>query len=336
MGGSLFFLLLRIFTHYNSGMTNKKLSPFTSVRTMSEDLIQNSTNLLTINPSVVSGELKELLETFRTNRIENLISVPSLPAEGELGLCFFFNSVNFCFREPASGKEYLYTSRDGRHLKRTVAFFTALAESGLDWNDLRQVAALSPEKWLELTQLDKDNLLYLGLERRERIVGLARFLTGLGVESVFDFVKLADFDSLKITQFMIESGYFKDEFLKRAQVGLKMMDAVTARRLGRGLTGISELTCMADYRIPQVFYNLGAVNLSPGLEDQLNRQEPILSCSREELALRATVIVIGLQLAELMTICEAEVDTLLWEFSQQMAKNGQMKIPHMLVATDKY
>ena len=135
---------------------------------------------------------------------------------------------------------------------------------------------------------------------------------------------------------MIESGFFKDEFLKRAQVGLKMMDTVAARRMGRGLTGINELTCMADYRIPQVFYNLGTVRLSAGLEAQLIRQEPILSGSREELALRATVIVIGLVLAGLMTICEADVDTLLWEFSQQMDKSGQIKIPHMLVATDKY
>jgi hypothetical protein len=141
---------------------------------------------------------------------------------------------------------------------------------------------------------------------------------------------------LKIAQALIDSGYFKDEFLKRAQVALKMMGAVTAGHLGRGLNGINELTCMADYRIPQVFYNLGVVRLSSGLELLLIRQEPILSGSRAELALRATVIVIGLKLAGMMANCEAEVDTLLWEFSQQMDKSGQMKIPHMLVATDKY
>ena len=317
-------------------MSNKNLTPFASVRTMSEALIQNSVDLLTIDPPVVSGLLKQKLETFRTHRTENLLSVPSLPAEGELGLCLFFNSVNFCYRDPSSGKEYLYTSRDGRHLKRTAAFFTALAESGLDWNNLRQVSELSQAKWLELTQLDEDNVLYLGLERRERIVGLARFLTGLGVETGFDFVKLNDFDSLKIAQDLIDSSYFKDEFLKRAQVALKMMDTVAVRRLDRGLIGINDLTCMADYRIPQVFYNLGAVKLSTGLEQQLTRQESILSGSCAELALRATVIVIGLHLAEQMGICEAEVDTLLWEFSQQMDKSGQMKISHMLVATDKY
>ncbi len=317
-------------------MLNKSLSPFVSVRTMAGDIILNSTDLLTIDPSVVSGELKQKLETFRTQRMENLLSVPMLSAEGELGLCLFFNTVNFCYREPTSGNEYRYTARDGHQLKRTSAFFTALAESGLDWNNLPQVAALSPVHWMQLTQLDENNSLYLGLERRERIVGLANFLIELGVETVFDFVELKEFDALKIGQAMVDSGYFKDEFLKRAQVALKMMDNVAAKRLGRGLNGIGDLTCMADYRIPQVFYNLSAVRLAPELEQYLIRLEPVISGSRTELALRATVIVIGLQLAELMAINEAEVDTLLWEFSQQMDKNGQMKIPHMLVATDKY
>jgi hypothetical protein len=311
-------------------------NPFISVRTMAKDIILHSTDLLTIDPSVVSGLLNQNLEKFQSHRTENLLSTPWLSWECELSLCLFFNSVNFCYREPSSGKEYRYITRDGRPLKRTAAFFTALSESGLDWNDLNQVAALSPASWLELTQLDKNNTLYIGLERRERIVGLANFLIRMGIETVLGFIEVNNFDSLKITQVLIESGFFKDEFLKRAQVALKMMNTVSTIRDGRELNGIDQLTCMADYRIPQVFYNLDAVKLSPDLEGQLTRLEPVLSDSRAELALRATVIVIGTQLAELMGINEAEVDTLLWEYSQQMDKTGQMKIPHMVVATDKY
>jgi hypothetical protein len=311
-------------------------SPFISVRSMAKDIILHSTDLLNIDPFVVSGLLKQELKTFQTHRTENLLSTPSLSWECELGLSLFFNSVNFCYREPFSGKEYRYTTRDGRPLIRTAAFFTALAESDLDWNDLNLVAALSPASWLELTQLGENNILFLGLERRARIVGLANFLIGMGIETVLGFIETNNLDSLKITQALIDSNFFKDEFLKRAQVALKMMDSVLEVRDGRGLNGIDLLTCMADYRIPQVFYNLGAVKLSPDLEGQLTRLEPVLSGSRVELALRATVIVIGLQLAKLMGINEAEVDTLLWEFSQKMDKAGQTKIPHMVVATDKY
>ena len=85
-----------------------------------------------------------------------------------------------------------------------------------------------------------------------------------------------------------------------------------------------------------MFYNLGAVVLSPVLKERLIRQQPLISESREELALRASVIAIAEQLAGLMKISEAEVDTLLWETSQHMARAGEMTIPHMLVATDKY
>jgi hypothetical protein len=133
-----------------------------------------------------------------------------------------------------------------------------------------------------------------------------------------------------------DSGFFKDEFLKRAQVGIKMMYTVLTSRMGRSLNGMDLLTCMADYRIPQVFYNLGAVSLAPQLHQHLESEKPVISGSREELALRASVIVIGRQLSGMMGINEAEVDTLLWEYSQVMVKDGRMKIPHMLVATDKY
>jgi hypothetical protein len=310
--------------------------PFVSVRSMATEIICNSTDLLTIDNSIVSGSLNQNLTNFRSHRLESLLSTPRLSWECELGLCLFFNSVNFCYREPSSGKEYQYTTREGRSLKRTAAFFTALSESGVDWNDLEQVVDVSLARWLELTQLSENNILYLGLERRERIVGLANFLSGMEIKTVQGFIEIKDFDSLKITQSLIDSGFFKDEFLKRAQVALKMINTVLEVRNGRRLNGIDMLTCMADYRIPQVFYNLGAVKLSPELKHQLISQEPILSGSRVELALRATVIVIGLQLANLMGINEAEVDTLLWEYSQQMDKSEQMKIPHMLVATDKY
>jgi hypothetical protein len=244
--------------------------------------------------------------------------------------------LNFCYRDPASGRDYLYTSRDGRQLRRTSAFFTSLVESGLDWNEVKQVESLSPERWKEVLQLEGSNVLYLGLERRERIVGLAGYLSARGFNRVTDFISSCHDNVLELIEPLRDCGFFKDEFLKRAQVGIKMMDTVLSLRMGRSLNGMDLLNCMADYRIPQIFYNLGAVSLAPQLRQHLESEKPIISGSREELALRSSVIVIGQKLADLMSINEAEVDTLLWEYSQVMVKDGLMKIPHMLVATDKY
>jgi hypothetical protein len=317
-------------------MTEKLLSPFDSIRQMAADIVLNSTDLLVINSAVVSAGLKKSLEDYRRQRSSNPLSVPSISPENELGLCLFFNSVNFCYRDPASGKDYAYINHDSRNLRRSSAFFTALVESDLDWNDISQVVSIDPRLWLQITQLNERNVFYLGIERRERIVGLAQYLQTQGFKTVQDFIVTKKYSVMEIIPSLIESGFFKDEFLKRAQVAIKMMDTVLSSRMGRNLAGMDLLTCMADYRIPQVFYNLGAVELSPSLRSHLESQQPILSESREEMALRATVIIIARQLSELMTNNEAEVDSLLWEYSQQMDKTGRMKIPHMLVATDKY
>ncbi len=317
-------------------MTTEAPSPFDAIRRMASDIILNSTDLLVIHSDVVSDQLKKKLEEFRGQRKANPLSMPDISAENELGLALFFNAVNFCYRDPSSGRDYLYQSRDGRQLRRTSAFVTALVESGLQWNQVKQVAQLTADSWRDMLQLLAPNVLYLGLERCERITGLAGFLLNKGFNTVVDFVSSSRYEVDRLVVPLMESGFYKDEFFKRAQVAVKMVDTVLTSRLGHRLAGMDLLTCMADYRIPQVFYNLGAVELAPGLRKHLESEKPVLSESREELALRATVIVIGRQLAELMSINEAEADTLLWEFSQVMDRSGQMKIPHMLVATDKY
>ncbi len=303
---------------------------------MASDIILNSTDLLVIHSDVVANQLKQKLEEFRGQRTANPLSVSNISAENELGLALFFNAANFCYRDPASGRDYLYTSRDGRQLRRTSAFFTALVEFGLEWNQIGLVTQLSAEQWRKMLQLEEPNVFYLGMERCESITGLARYLSNKGFKTVMAFVTSSHYEVGNLIPPLMDSGFFKDEFLKRAQVAVKMLDTVLTSRLGHSLAGMDLLTCMADYRIPQVFYNLGAVELAPGLRTHLESGLPVLSESREEMALRATVIVIGRQLAELMSINEAEADTLLWEYSQVMDRSGQMKIPHMLVATDKY
>lgn len=317
-------------------MTKESSSPFDAIRRMAEDIILNSTDLLVIHSDVVADQLKKKLEDFRGQRTANPLSVPNLSTENELGLSLFFNAVNFCYRDPATGRDYLYTSQDGRQLRRTSAFFTALVDSSLEWNQVGQVAQLITDRWRKMLQLEGSNVFYLGMERCERITGLASYLLKKGFKTVMDFVASSQFEVGDLIAPLMDSGFFKDEFLKRAQVAVKMMDTVLTSRLGQRLAGMDLLTCMADYRIPQVFYNLGAVELAPGLRTHLESEKPVLSESREEMALRATVIVIGRQLAELLSINEAEADTLLWEYSQVMDRSGQMKIPHMLVATDKY
>jgi hypothetical protein len=241
-----------------------------------------------------------------------------LTLENELGLQVFFNVINFCFKDPATGRAYQYTSADGKTTQRATGLFTALAESGVNWNDLNEVTGLSQEEWKRITQLGGDNALYLGEERGERVIGFANYLLSRGHETVQEFLQAAGLDAVQILEVLAHSGYFEDEFLKRAQLLVHFVDNVLRRRKAGEVKGVHSLTAMADYRIPQVLYNLGIVALSPDLKTKLEANEQIASGSREELALRASQVVVDKKLSEIVGLSESEVDGLLWHMSQKM------------------
>ena len=300
-------------------MPKNPSSPLINIRSLAREILQDSKDILTLHPNLVTGSLRERLESFRILYKENTVVSLWPSSEDEVGAYLFFNTVNFCFKDPASGNEYRYINPEGKSFSRSTGLFQAFADARVHWNDLQQVSELSETRWMEITQLNK-----------------ARYLMATKCPTATGFLQDHHAQVLEILTALINSGYFDDEFLKRAQVAIKNMDKVLFHQRGFGLHGMDTLTCMADYRLPQVFCNLGAVKLSLDLKEKLTRQEPILPGSREERALRATVIAIGQQLSHQMGINEAEIDDLLWDMSQKMARENEMKIPHMLVATDQY
>jgi hypothetical protein len=306
------------------------------IKKRAKEIIEGSRGLLEINWEKVK-EIPQRLNTQKEVLVKDPFTKNELSMEAELGLNVFFNTVNFCFKDPKTGKEYEYISKSREIIERSTGLFFALAESEVNWSDLAEVKSLKGNEWKKITQLNNtDNRLYLGIERLKRITGFAEHLFAGGYKTVEEFLQANRFDAVFILRFLAESGYFEDEFLKRAQVAIHGIENVLLRRKGKKLKNVEILTCMADYRIPQVSYNLGAVELSDSLRGKLEEQNPIQSESKEELALRATVIVIGEKLSKLMGIPESEVDGLLWRLSQKMMKDGQLQIPHMVVATDKY
>ncbi len=296
-------------------MPEKPITPFAAVRRMSKEIIQNSSDLLTLHMQVVEQDLKLRLEKYQASRKGNPLSILSISPENEIGLILFYNTVNFCYRDPETGQDFVFHDRAGRSLKSTAAMMAALLESGLEWNRLEQVAAITPIQWQRMFQLEAPNVLYLGMQRRERVTGLARYLQLQGFATVMDFIQASQYDVLKLTAALLDSGFFEDEFLKRLQVALKRMDSILAERMHGRLEGMHLLTCMADYSIPQLLYNIGVLELNDKLRRQLVTQEPILPGSREELALRAAVVVIAEPLAQQMGITEAQLNNLLWEYA---------------------
>lgn len=305
---------------------------------MSAKILTNSQDLLTVQNEPIDQVLIPKLQEYVRDQTTNTWLPPGadLSPESEVSLNLYFNVNNFCYKDPASSQEYSYVDRKGSVSKRSSGLFKALAEAGIDWNNPKQVEEQTVGKWEEIIQLTPDNPMYLGKERGERITKFAEYLQKIGCDASADLVKLAQSDSILLVGYLERSGLFTDKFLKRAQLASRMVGNVLVRRGEPALEGSAYLTVPADYRVPQVFYNFGVVKLAADLQNTLEHETPIAAQSREELALRATAVSVGSEVAQRLNITEAECDERIWGLSQVMAKKRELPIPHMIVATDAY
>lgn len=309
------------------------------IRVESEEILRNATDLVEINMASVDEVLIPRIRTYLAIKKENswLPEGHEFPLEKEAGLNLFIDVINFCYKDPATGNEYRFTDRGVKVIKRATGLMAAMARSGVDWNSFSSVSKISMNKWEEMLQLSDSNQMFLSEERREKIVGFAKYLLAQNYENMPNLLIDCGYDVLTILDLLNESGYFEDKFMKRSQLACRMINDVLVRRDCDPLLNVDKLTVMADYRIPQVFYNLGVVDLiDKSLVDSLVKGSPILANSKEEMALRATAIVVGKMVADKLDICEADADGILWGLAQDMAKNGEMTVPHMIVATDAY
>lgn len=309
-----------------------------NVRGYSHKIVETHKDLLLIDNFILESTFVSELRRFKESPKQGSdpFATENLTAENELGLNLFLDLVNFCFSNPYSLEEYTYTDKTGHVIKRSTGLKTAMSETEINWGSTREVAKINPDEWAKSIQLDKNKDFYLGEDRGKRISEFAGKLVRSGFKNVSDFLTFTEYDTEILLPILDKSGYFDDKFQKRSQLAISMMDGVLNRRFSKKFKGTENLTIMADYRLPQVMYNFGAIKLSEGLLGKLTRQEILESDSPEELSLRAASVVVGENISKILEINENEVDALLWTLSQKMAREGTLKIPHMLVATDKY
>lgn len=307
------------------------------VREYSRNVIDTlSNNIISIDYNSVELNLLSKLRDFqKSSKSEQNFVDTTLTAENELGLNLFLNVVNFCYKNPFTSNEYKYKNRSGEAIKRATGLKAAMTDADVNWGSLVEVAGLNDKKWSEIVQLENNKDFYLGADRGSRITEMAGKMLR-SFNNISEFLEFAEYDAEKVLPILGRSGYFTDEFQKRSQLAVSMMNGVLKSRFQKELKGVDSLTVMADYRLPQVMYNFGAIELSSGLKDNLMKHNVIESGSPEELSLRAASVLIGERLSKLMGINENDVDQLLWTLSQKMSAAGELKIPHMLVATDKY
>lgn len=107
--------------------------------------------------------------------------------------------------------------------------------------------------------------------------------------------------------------------------------------LGMGLlkkfeNELEELTIFADYRIPQLFLNLGLINLSKKYLNKILNKDLIKKHSLLENELRLASIILGEGLVKELGVSSYFIDNLLWQLSYKI----KFKIPNIRVKTIFY
>lgn len=308
------------------------------IRKISHEIVNTSTDLLTIDYDTLRGSFLSKVKEYQ-NKLSNgpdPFAENSLTLENELGLNLFLDVVNFCYRNPFAKKDYIYVNREGKSITRANGLKAAMVESGVNWGNIKEVAGMTAADWSKIIQLDNNKDFYLGNQRGLRISSFAALLSRIGSKNISDVLDYCKYDTETMLTFLSDTGYFTDIFQKRSQLAVNMIDQVLQRRSGQRIKGTEMLTVMADYRLPQLGYNLGPIKLLPPFENILLDETVIMSESRKELALRSACVVMGEETSKLLGISEGRVDSLFWKMAIDMAKAGQFTIPHMLVATDQY
>lgn len=307
----------------------------TEIRNKSRKIVAESDDILTIKKDSLNT-LAQLLKKIQKTKDYNSFAISGISLKEEISLNLFFDTVNFCFTNPKTHMRYRYLDDKRKDFQGSFGLFKSLANANIHWSNLQEVSKLNQSRWQKITQITNDRTLFKGRSRYLRIVGVARYLLSKNILNTYDLIKYCNFDATKIVAFLSKSGYFNDPFLKRAQVCTNRISKILARRNYILLKNIKSLTCMADYRIPQLLYNTYTIEISPELKTSLISEIPLKVDSREESALRASVVVVGEMLSKILKISEAEVDSLLWQLSKKMLDQKLFKIPPMLVTTDRY
>lgn len=130
-------------------------------------------------------------------------------------------------------------------------------------------------------------------------------------------------------------------FLKRAQILSSDIDFVLRKRGEKGLPGVDKLTAFADYKLPQLLREAGALVYSEGLSKLVDNKIEVPAGSYEELSIRAQTIVAVEKLKEYMAmrglrLTAAETDNLLWLQAQRQSESKQKVRPYHRTLTHFY
>lgn len=239
---------------------------------------------------------------------------------------FILDSINFCFWP--IGAERWKIKYNNKEYNGYFALSLALKKFFEDNNpDLEYFSNIPQKEFYDILQGGK-NLQFLN--KRWHIV---REVAGKIVKkygTAENLVKSADKKLSNLVPKIEKLPYFKDYFLKRAQI-------LPCDIFGAGLAdfdGLDYLTAFADYKVPQILNYIGILEYSESLDRKISNKELIAKDSKQEKEIRAaTIWAVELLRKELKNkFYSFEIDWILWNKAQSL----NIKKPYHLTKTTNY
>eukprot|EP01084_Bolivina_argentea_P210539 358318_1 len=271
----------------------------------------------------------------------------------ELTLRFILvlDSLNFCFW-PLQNYEY-------KHLGLGLKYALENDKTAFDPFKLISLNEITLSKWLLSKFNNGNNNTKIPLiEERVRLLNeIGRILYYEYNNKVENFIKSANGSAIKLVELMTKKfrGFAdhcvwpingKQVFLyKRAQIFVAdVYAAYEGKSIGK-FNDINELTCFADYRVPQLLRGLNILKYSKRICDIIDKKELIYAGSKDEILIRAGMICAVEKLKHKLNekrrneekneFISIEIDWCLWNRGEQMHIENKLK-PHHRTLTICY
>lgn len=246
------------------------------------------------------------------------------PAQ-RIAFAVYFSVINFNFSQYQS-----VWIHDRYPYYRSKGMMYALYDTGFLWADNKQMSSITKAQWRnQLSGFFCEGFPWA----EERIEFLFEMAAYLQKEHIHFYHFFQQFPTVDDIYLLLEaSQLYKDPFLKRMQMLIGWLIDI-AKETNITIGDSSMLTGLADYRLPQLFYNMKLIKLSPQEQQILVERKKLQLDDAFVQKMRYSTIFLCDYLSKQKKIIAAEMDRLLWCLSQQMLEEGKLSTPAMNVDT---
>lgn len=267
----------------------------------------------------------EQITSIKDSAIPMIQELPFTSVAQKVAFALYFSVINFNFSQSQS-----VWMHGGWPYYRSKGMMYALYDTGFPWEDNEQMSRITKAQWKKrLNSFVGEGFPYA----EERIVFLSEMAAYLQKKQVHFHRFFQQFPTVDDLYLLLEeSKLYQDPFLKRMQMLIGwLMDIATEDNIAIG--DHSMLTGLADYRLPQLFYNIKLIKLSSQEQQMLIRRKKLQLSDIFVQKMRCSTVFLCDYLSKWKGITSAETDRLLWCLSQQMLEEGELPIPAMYVDT---